>query len=1331
MIRPIVVIIMDDLAACYAEGSTTSSTENPSSGTARPALASQSTHPEAASLDSTREPEVVSPADVFPILTEGLRESGSSDENLYRFSSLWTGISQSSEPVQLNMGSIGAYEYRMFDESSEPLNEDDVAELDQQMLQPDDSDEAGRASESALPLPGSRTYPFPSKALFLTQALFSSPQVRFSEPQKRAVLDWAEAMHTPNVPTMHALDKCEQKIQSLLGSPTERVSCPQTGSVLYRNGLDHAIARDFSNPITRQSMIEYSVDRGKASSQVHDAEKLLSKSPENTQPCVRVLGKIFYVGELLKTKGGEYFIPERFFYASPDEHPADADPRTWDIYSLGWAVSSTEAGFIVHDEHGHVPFNTSDFVSTFKDLCAKLPEGASPAFAPRSAQYASQMPHKWRALAGERMVYTVPIISFIDDVSANISKQWNKNHVAYASNALLPREMLDKAFNIYFVSSSPTASPAEIANAVKMSLEESRRNGVVAYDCMYGEEVLLFPYLLCKAGDNPMLAELSSHGGLRCNHPCRTCDVGGTTVHKQSAEGYSDLFKEGKERTPEETKDEIIRQLKYATRVGGNASIERSVKATGVHDAASQALVDRLVKLGRDCLGSSRVASANKRAAEDTSTPVASGWDGERVTGQADEDDDPSEFDSLTKEEIEDKLLRELEKCILDDEINPLLGIAGFNVHKDTPTEILHTILLGVVKYFWGQTMFILKQSSNAQQLAMFRARLHSLGDDGLNLPLHLSADYLCQFSGSLIGKHMKSLAQVMPFLVCDLVDEKLLHAWNVIGSLVVLLWHTAIDDKELYLAELSRTIDDFLHLAAQCAPSILITKPKFHFLVHLPAFIRRFGPAILFSTERYESFNRIFRLTCIYSNRRAPSRDSCRAFAAFDTMKHILSGGYWRDQRVPAPGEWVHAGPDVSAYLDKHPKIKSLLNLPCPSDKTDCTGDMRLLKPSLPRTSNSTASKVSRAPPPPPIPWKDTAASNSCERSEHILPVSSTDLFFKGSAVRLLEGDIARPDATSLVQLTSENETGLRFAKIIELLSTAAERHSVSHVTIQLYRFLDTLHPKLDLPCLQLTSEKKVVDLKSIQCIVNVQHDCERGGCNSVTRGVAIRQDYEISAKTRQVLVHKNLDFVVLNTHSLHNHRLIARATPSHLTRAHSYANQHDNVVHTAVRHMATAKRKKKGNTMDDEAGAPAIAEDEMGEASSLPLFDRHSKAQAKGKAAVKDSASKKRKRDADDERDAVADVVGIETTHTLEERLQGPARGPNALTIVALDEQLNWHRVYGSAPDTLIPEKKSARGSRSARIAMLREAVIMHESKPDARGEYASGSASAGDAG
>jgi hypothetical protein len=114
----------------------------------------------------------------------------------------------------------------------------------------------------------------------------------------------------------------------------------------------------------------------------------------------------------------------------------------------------------------------------------------------------------------------------------------------------------------------------------------------------------------------------------------------------------------------------------------------------------------------------------------------------------------------------------------------------------DTPTEILHTVLLGVVKYFWAQTVHILEKS---KLLGLLQARMESLTIEGLNLP-SLVPDYVCRYRGSLIGKHFKSLAQVMPFLVYDLVPEVVLNGWSVIGELVVLLWHTSIVNRESYL---------------------------------------------------------------------------------------------------------------------------------------------------------------------------------------------------------------------------------------------------------------------------------------------------------------------------------------------------------------------------------------------------------------------------------------------------------------------------------------------------------------------------------------------------
>ena len=90
--------------------------------------------------------------------------------------------------------------------------------------------------------------------------------------------------------------------------------------------------------------------------------------------------------------------------------------------------------------------------------------------------------------------------------------------------------------------------------------------------------------------------------------------------------------------------------------------------------------------------------------------------------------------------------------------------------------------------------------------------------------------------------------------------------------------------------------------------------------------FIRWFGPAILFSTERYELFNHVYCLASIYSNRQAPSRDSCQLFAAQDHVKHIVTGGFWNDSSAK---KWVKAGPAVIRYINNHPHQCRLLGFP------------------------------------------------------------------------------------------------------------------------------------------------------------------------------------------------------------------------------------------------------------------------------------------------------------------------------------------------------------------------------------------------------------------
>jgi hypothetical protein len=83
---------------------------------------------------------------------------------------------------------------------------------------------------------------------------------------------------------------------------------------------------------------------------------------------------------------------------------------------------------------------------------------------------AAGKPHRLRVAAENRRVLSVPIIIFMDDVSGNISKQWNKHYVVYMSNANMPREMLEREFCVRFVTSSPHVAPMELMRAVKESI---------------------------------------------------------------------------------------------------------------------------------------------------------------------------------------------------------------------------------------------------------------------------------------------------------------------------------------------------------------------------------------------------------------------------------------------------------------------------------------------------------------------------------------------------------------------------------------------------------------------------------------------------------------------------------------------------------------------------------------------------------------------------------------------------------------------------------------------------------------------------------------------
>lgn len=72
-------------------------------------------------------------------------------------------------------------------------------------------------------------------------------------------------------------------------------------------------------------------------------------------------------------------------------------------------------------------------------------------------------------------------------------------------------------------------------------------------------------------------------------------------------------------------------------------------------------------------------------------------------------------------------------------------------------------------------------------------------------------------------------------------------------------------------------------------------------------------------ATEGFESFNFVIRLRSILSNRHAPSVDIAQAMSFMHAVRHLVSGGWIRDER----GTMRQAGVQVRALAQDRAFVK------------------------------------------------------------------------------------------------------------------------------------------------------------------------------------------------------------------------------------------------------------------------------------------------------------------------------------------------------------------------------------------------------------------------
>ncbi|EKM58809.1 uncharacterized protein PHACADRAFT_205059 [Phanerochaete carnosa HHB-10118-sp] len=552
-------------------------------------------------------------------------------------------------------------------------------------------------------------------------------------------------------------------------------------------------------------------------------------------------GRHYYVNELAELHDGQLVIPIRWFIRHSQVH-ADAFLVIVNAEGIASVRDSEEIIVAANDL-------SKNFLELDDRLSAAWDEHA------QSWGYGKKMPNPLCNIAQGDPLYTSYIDYFGDDVSGNRSKFWNKHWNAYITHRNLPRKMLQQEFHMHFILTSPHASITEQFGKFKEAVESTHTKPVQVRNGLNGQTVRFRVYVNAEPSDNPMQSETSAHIGGGGNLFCHKCDTGGTDKHKESDCGFESLFNPG---TPC-TKDDIVLALKQQvnTACHGVAQHVKDLQTkTGVKDAYTQHWIDNTLERARSMKKSS-----------------------------------PSRL----KESIQE----ELTQWVSDNWstiLTPFYTMPGFDLTKDMPIKILHTILLGL-----------------------------ATDVNGLSIPA-IRAGYILQYANSLIGRQLKTIAQTIVFHVRDLVLPLYFQLWVAVGELSALLWHSEIHNMDKYLDDLDIAIANVLDLFAEIDPSKIVQKIKIHLQTHDRYDILQFGPLVGLSTEVFESSNAVFWYCLIHSNHRAPSRDIALQLAAQESLKHCITGGYWPTDSADSPNAWTNAGLGIRDYLTNQPILQRLL---------------------------------------------------------------------------------------------------------------------------------------------------------------------------------------------------------------------------------------------------------------------------------------------------------------------------------------------------------------------------------------------------------------------
>ncbi|POV99423.1 hypothetical protein PSTT_13787 [Puccinia striiformis] len=452
---------------------------------------------------------------------------------------------------------------------------------------------------------------------------------------------------------------------------------------IFGLSLPQILAQEVANPVVSPA-IEYFPQEahGKDLHKLSQSKKWLEElAPQSRAPMCQVSGQDWYLFEPVQTNTNDVVIP-LFFYedekemfakcVTPEYHTNEACSQLRMTIPSGLSFQSQELQTL----------SVSNFDFDYTAISGA--NGSLLKLSPNITTWHS-FPNPWRIKADGRVIRHVPISLYCDDTSGNRFKRWNKHMSFYFTLAGLPPRWTNQNYNCHYLTTSNHAGAMELAGPIVADLRMMLTSGFPAYDCVLGEEVLLISTVLCFLGDSPMHAEITSTpipGSTL--HPCRACALSSTSLKEKATLKYVASFFmlsttgswiKHPPRSWGQIKQLCHQVWDMAHQPQKKTVVDESHTKLGVKDILNRTLLDRRYEI---------LALGGNATAADISFL---------------------------------NLLVQIAQEDLKSAFNPFFELEGFDGCQDTPVEVLHVFLLGVVKYmvrdFMRQLSPVVKAHAN------------------------------------------------------------------------------------------------------------------------------------------------------------------------------------------------------------------------------------------------------------------------------------------------------------------------------------------------------------------------------------------------------------------------------------------------------------------------------------------------------------------------------------------------------------------------------------------------------------------------------------------